>query len=97
MLVIPGVGPLLAMGVLASVLGFGAAGVATGGILGAMVGLGVSEGEARVYEKEFNAGRAIVTVQAGQRAQEACDILVRHGAPNIQSAPSEQPHLLETN
>jgi len=71
MLVIPGVGPLLAMGLLASVLGFGAAGAATGGILGAMMGLGISEEEARVYEKELNAGRAIITVHAGQRANEA--------------------------
>jgi hypothetical protein len=91
-LVIPGVGPLLAMGVLASVLGFGAAGVATGGILGAMVGLGISEEEARAYEKEFNAGRAIVTVHAGLRAQEARDILGRHGAHNIQNEPTDPLH-----
>jgi hypothetical protein len=92
-LVVPGVGPLLAMGVLASVLGFGAAGVATGGILGAMAGLGISEEEARVYEKEFKAGRAIVTVHAGPRASEARDILGRHRAINIQtqSPDSLQP------
>jgi hypothetical protein len=92
MLVVPGVGPLLAMGVLASVLGFGAAGVATGGILGALVGLGISEEEARVYEKEFHAGRAIVTVHAGQRAQQARDILGRHGAQNIQNEPADPLH-----
>jgi hypothetical protein len=97
MLVVPGVGPLLAMGVLASVLGFGAAGVATGGILGAMVGLGISEEEARVYEREFNAGRAIVTVHAGQRAQEARDILGRHRAQNIENEPTDPRHLVGTN
>ena len=59
-LVLPGIGPVLSMGILASVLGFGAAGVATGGLIGAMSGLGISEDEARVYEKEFRAGRAIV-------------------------------------
>jgi hypothetical protein len=73
------------MGVLASVLGFGAAGVATGGILGAMVGLGISEEEARVYEEEFSAGRAIVTVHAGQRVPEARRILGRHGAHDVQT------------
>ena len=91
-LVVPGVGPLLAMGVLASVLGFGAAGVATGGILGAMVGLGISEEEARVYEKEFNAGRAIVTVHAGQRSKEVREILGRHVAHNVQNEPTDPLH-----
>jgi len=91
-LLIPGVGPVLAMDVLASALGFGAAGVATGGILGAMVGLGISEEEARVYEEEFHAGRAIVTVHAGQRVPEARRILGRHGAHNIQSEPTDPLH-----
>jgi hypothetical protein len=73
------------MGVLASVLGFGAAGVATGGILGAMAGLGISEEEARDYEREFRAGRAIVTVQARGRSLDARRILDAHGAHNIHS------------
>ena len=91
-LMVPGVGPLLAMGVLASVLGFGAAGVATGGILGAMVGLGVSEEEARVYEKEFHAGRAIVTVHAGGRVTEAREILDRHGSHDSHVEPTDPLH-----
>lgn len=84
-LVLPGIGPVLSMGVLASALGFGAAGVATGGLIGAMSGLGISEEEARVYDKEFHAGRAIVAVHAHGRALEARHILGKHGAQNIQS------------
>ncbi|CAN5619235.1 hypothetical protein BH10PLA1_BH10PLA1_13240 [soil metagenome] len=84
-MVIPGAGPVLAAGVLTSALGFGAAGMATGGILGAMMGLGVSEEEAKVYEQEFKAGRAIVTVHAGGRELEAASILRRHGAYNVHS------------
>jgi len=91
-LVVPGVGPLLAMGVLASALGFGAAGVATGGMLGAMVGLGVSEEEARVYEKEFQAGRAIVAAHAPGREQEASRILEKNGAHNIHSETTDPLH-----
>jgi hypothetical protein len=91
-LVVPGVGPLLAMGVLATALGFGAAGVATGGILGAMMGAGISEEEARTYEKEFNAGRAIVTVNAGERVLEGFRILGRHGAQNVSSEPTDPLH-----
>lgn len=91
-LVIPGVGPLLAMGVFASALGFGAAGAATGGILGAMVGLGISEEEARIYEKEFHAGRAIVTVHVGERFPEARRILDLHGARNVRTEQTDPLH-----
>jgi hypothetical protein len=82
-LTIPGAGPILVAGVLTTAIGFGAAGMATGGILGAMMGLGVSEEEAREYEKEFHAGRAIVTIHAGRRELEAASILRRHGATNV--------------
>jgi hypothetical protein len=95
-LVIPGAGPILALGVLASALGFGAAGIATGGILGAMVGLGISEDEARVYQKDFDAGRAIVAVQAHGRDSEVRPILERHGARNIHSESNDPLHPLST-
>jgi FAD/FMN-containing dehydrogenase len=42
--------------------------------------MGVPEEEARYYDSEFQAGRTIVTVQAGGRYQEALDILRRQGA-----------------
>ena len=84
-LVLPGVGPVLAAGMLAMVLGYGAAGAAVGGIFGALHGLGVSEEEAKEYEKEFKAGKAIVAVKAGKRLGEAAGILRRHGAFNLES------------
>jgi len=88
-LTIPGAGPVLAAGVLTTALGFGAAGMATGGILGAMMGLGVSEEEAKVYESEFYAGRAILTVHAGRRELEAASILRKHGATNVHNEPTD--------
>ncbi len=88
-LTIPGAGPVLAAGVLTTALGFGAAGMATGGILGAMMGLGVSEEEAKVYETEFYAGRAILTVHAGRRELEAASILRRHGATSVHHEPTD--------
>src|SRR5688572_15868382 len=54
---IPGVGPILAGGVIAAFFGGAVAGTAVGGILGAMTGLGISEDEARFYEKHFNEGK----------------------------------------
>ena len=93
-LVLPGIGPILSMGILASALGFGAAGVATGGILGAMTGLGISEEEARIYANEFHAGRAIVAAHAHDRVLEARRILAKHGAQNIQSELVDPLHSL---
>ena len=76
---IPGVGPVMAGGMLAGLAGGAAAGAATGGIYGAMSGLGASEEEAVFYQREFDSGKAIVTVCAGERRAEAENILHRHG------------------
>lgn len=82
-LAIPGVGPVIAGGVLAHALGAGAAGAVTGaaagGILGGLLGLGIPEHEARHFEIGFNQGRALVTVNAGSRATQAIEILERDG------------------
>src|SRR5215212_1634656 len=87
-LLIPGVGPIVAGGVLAMAFGGAVAGTAIGGIFGAMTGLGVSEEEAQFYEKEFQSGRAIVAVKAGNRAADAAEILRRHGGYDLQNRPS---------
>lgn len=87
-LLVPGVGPVLASGILASFFGGAIAGTAVGGILGAMTGLGVSEDEARFYEREFHEGRAIVAVKPGARLGDAADILVRYGGRNVHSEAS---------
>ena len=76
---IPGVGPVAAGGMLAGLAGGAAAGAATGGIYGAMSGLGASEEEAVFYQREFECGKAIVAVNAGDRRAEAENILHRHG------------------
>jgi hypothetical protein len=81
-LVFPPLGPVLVGGMLATALGFAGAGMAVGGIIGAMTGLGISQDEAVYYEQHFNAGRAIVTVQAGEdetRADQAVAVIRKHG------------------
>ena len=78
-LIVPGVGPVLAGGLLASALGGAAIGAAAGGLLGVLVGLGVPEEEAALLEEEFRAGRAVVTVRAGDRAARVREIFQRHG------------------
>jgi len=86
-LLVPGVGPVIASGVLTMALGGAIAGTAIGGIFGAMTGLGVSEEEARFYEQEFHSGRALVAVKTGARAADAALILRRHGGYDLQNRP----------
>jgi hypothetical protein len=81
---IPGIGPVLAAGLLAGVLSGTAAGAWGGGLLGALVGLALPEEEARHYQEEVRAGRTLVTVQAGDRYVEAVDILCRCGGTYLE-------------
>jgi len=62
------------------VLSNAAAGAGIAGLVGALIGAGVPEHEARYYHQEFEAGRTIVTVHADGRADEAMAILRRFGA-----------------
>jgi Heat induced stress protein YflT len=77
-LLIPGLGPVLAGGVLASTLAGVGLGAATGGILGALMGLGVPEEDAKHFDQGFREGGTLVTVDAGVRTPEALAILSRH-------------------
>jgi hypothetical protein len=87
-LAVPGVGPVLAGGILASALGGAAIGAAAGGLLGALVGMGIPEEEARYYDTEFQSGRIILTVKADGRGHEIMDILRRHGAYDVNTRGS---------
>ncbi|HEV2296483.1 MAG TPA: hypothetical protein VGR35_21745 [Tepidisphaeraceae bacterium] len=84
-MLLPGLGPVVAGGILAMAFGGAVAGTAVGGIVGAMTGLGVSEEEAKFLEQEFQSGRAIVAVKAGPRAIEAAEIMRRHGGYDLQN------------
>jgi transcriptional regulator of NAD metabolism len=44
-----------------------------------MTGLGVSEDEAMYYEQQFKEGKAIVTVKAAERADDAVKVIRQHG------------------
>jgi len=80
--VLPVIGPILAAGPIAAALLSAAGGAAAGGLVGALIGLGIPEDEAKYYESEFQSGRTIVTVHAEGRTEEAWTILHRHGAYN---------------
>ena len=90
-LLIPGVGPVLAGGILATSLGYAAAGVAVGGILGAMTGAGLTEEEAAYYNRQFTEGRAILTVRSSDRDAAALAILRKHGGYDMHTSPADRP------
>lgn len=89
--VVPVIGPVIAGGILASVLASAAGGATVVGVLGALIGLGIPEEAARYYEREFHAGRTVVTVQADGRCDEAWSILHHNGACNRQMARAALP------
>jgi Heat induced stress protein YflT len=78
-LLIPGVGPIMVGGVLASTLAGAGIGAATGGIIGALIGLGVPEADAQHFDRGLRLGSTLITVNAGPRTPEAVSILARHG------------------
>jgi hypothetical protein len=94
-LLIPGLGPLIVGGVLASTLMGMGVGAATGGLIGALVGMGVPEQDARYFDAGLRDGRTLLTVSGADRAPQAVAILERHGADlgpsqSRASKPSDQ-------
>lgn len=90
-LLIPGIGPVIAGGILAATIGGILIGATAGGIIGALTGMGVSQEEAEYYQHEFEAGRAIVAINVDgrtQNPQEARAILRRYGASDINAQPA---------
>jgi hypothetical protein len=78
-ILVPGLGPLVVGGVLASTLAGAGIGAATGGLIGALMGIGIPEADARHFEAGLREGGTLVTVSAGRRTGEALGILQRHG------------------
>jgi hypothetical protein len=83
--IIPVIGPAIAAGTLGVILSNAAAGAGIAGLIGALVGAGVPEDEARYYHDEFQAGRTIVTVNTTDRWREAGEVLRRNGAYDMSS------------
>jgi hypothetical protein len=86
-LAIPGIGPIVAAGALATTLGGAAVGAVAGGLIGALVGAGIPEDDARTYETHVSEGRILITAQASsaQQAQEARDAFDRYGGADVRA------------
>ncbi|PLZ74285.1 general stress protein [Fischerella thermalis] len=83
-LAIPGVGPVIAGGALATALATtvagGAIGAAAGGLTGGLIGLGIPENRARLYSDRFNRGDYLVMIDGtDEQIHRAEAILKRRG------------------
>jgi len=94
--VIPVIGPAITAGTLGVIFSNAAVGAGIVGLFGALVGAGVPEHEAKYYESEFQAGRTIVTVQAGDRAAEATEILRGRGAYDMSTKDTAAASMSDT-
>lgn len=83
-IVIPGLNLVVTGALVAGLAGAGA-GAATGGLLGALIGSGISEHEAKLYEKDVKTGAILLAVHAkdGDQRDQVKAILTRADAYNL--------------
>lgn len=84
-LAIPGLGPLVAAGpILATLSGF-AVGAAVGGVAGALIGLGIPEYEAKIYESRLQEGNILIAVHTENNLEidRAKGIFAQSGAEQV--------------
>ena len=90
MLAIPGLGPVVAAGWLASTLVGAGVGAAAGGVVGALTDAGISHEHAHVYAEGVSRGGTLVTVRADEsRAAQAADILDVDGTVDMHNREGE--------
>jgi hypothetical protein len=87
-LAIPGLGPLIAAGPIMAALSGAAVGGAVGGLAGALIGMGLSEFEARRYESKVQGGNILVSVHSedSDETELAKGVFEECGAEDIAAA-----------
>jgi hypothetical protein len=78
---LPGLGPLVAAGVLATTLATGAAGAVGGGILGALIDYGISEEEAPIYAENLRRGGTLVSVRTADNRVADAELTMQRFSP----------------
>lgn len=82
-LLIPGVGPFLAAGTVATTLAGAGIGAAGGGLIGALTGLGIPEEQAQMYNERISQGDYLVIVDGSEEEiRRAESILNNRGISN---------------
>ncbi|TVQ01760.1 MAG: hypothetical protein EA381_04570 [Planctomycetaceae bacterium] len=84
-LAIPGIGPFIAAGPILAALSGAAIGGAVGGLTGALIGMGMSEFEAKEYEGKVKAGNALISIHTDNShdTERATDICERAGVSDV--------------
>lgn len=84
-LAIPGVGPFIAAGPIMAALGGAAVGTAAGGVIGALVGMGIPEFEAKRYDAKIREGNILISVHTDDSKQRdtAKDVFKQYDADDI--------------
>jgi hypothetical protein len=93
---IPGIGPFIAAGPIMAALSGAALGTTAGGIIGALVGMGIPEFEARRFDGKIRQGGMLVSVHVENPNQRnaARDIFQQHNADDI--ATGTEAHAAST-
>src|SRR5205085_4889069 len=78
---IPGIGPVVAAGWLASTAALALAGGATGGLIGALTQSGVGEEEARTYAEGVRSGGTLVSVRVDESRKAAVESIMQRFNP----------------
>ena len=68
-LAIPGVGPFIAAGPIVAAIAGVALGGTVGGVTGALIGLGIPEYEAKLFEGKLKGGRCLISVHSETSAE----------------------------
>lgn len=91
-LAIPGVGPLIAAGPIMAALAGASIGTAVGAISGSLIGMGIPEYEAKLYEGHVKDGGVLVSVHcsSAKKLDLAKEVLKKHGATNISSVSEDE-------
>ncbi|WFU24102.1 hypothetical protein QA649_39920 [Bradyrhizobium sp. CB1717] len=84
LLAIPGLGPVVAAGWLASTAAGAAAGAATGGIVGALTEAGVSRDDASRYAEGVRRGGTLVSAKVPDQDRSRLDALLHERSVNLQ-------------
>jgi hypothetical protein len=88
LLAIPGLGPVVAAGWLASTAAGAAAGAATGGVVGALTEAGVSKEDASRYAEGVRRGGTLVSAKVADNDRARLDALLHERSVNLQERSS---------
>ncbi|MCU0535773.1 MAG: general stress protein [Hydrococcus sp. Prado102] len=78
-LIIPGVGPFLAAGTIATTLAGAGIGAAAGAIVGALTGLGIPEEDAKAYDQRISQGDYLVILEGTEAEIDRAGSILRNG------------------